>query len=29
VVGVVVRVWHCGEKLVFVVFCGDSTLTHF
>jgi hypothetical protein len=26
VIGVVVRVWHCGEKLVFVVFCGNLLL---
>jgi hypothetical protein len=26
VMGVVVRVWHCGEKLVFVVFCGNLLL---
>jgi hypothetical protein len=26
VMGVVVRVWHCGEKLVFVVFCRDLLL---
>lgn len=26
VMGVVVRVWHCGEKLVLVVFCGNLLL---
>jgi len=24
--GVVIRVWHCGEKLVFFVFCGNLLL---